>query len=297
MPRLIEFESLSSADLIVDAIYEGKDSQLASDPISRLLAGCGNMGGFRLAGRGQDKLFVALFTTGQEKDWPDRVDLNTGQFTYYGDNRTPGHELHDTPQGGNRVLRRVFDLLHGSPPQRELIPPFFVFQKYATQKSARAVQFKGLVVPGHPSLSATEDLVAVWKTSGGQRFQNYRSVFTILDIAVIERKLLNEFISGSDTRLSQSPDVWKQWVLTGRYRPLTSEPTTVIRTVTDQMPDTENKIAILRAVHEHFKDSPHQFEGFAARIFQMHDRRVIVDQKRGLLLMGVATLSAGTCWA
>ena len=51
MPRLIEFGSLGSADLVVDAIYEGKDSQLASDPISRLLAGCGNMGGFRLAGR------------------------------------------------------------------------------------------------------------------------------------------------------------------------------------------------------------------------------------------------------
>ena len=128
MPRLIDFGSLSKADLIIDAIYEGKDSQLASDPISRLLPGCGNMGGFRLAGKGQDKLFVALFTTGQERDWPDRIDLNTGQFTYYGDNRTPGHELHDTPQGGNRVLRRVFDLVHGSLPRREMIPPFFVFQ-------------------------------------------------------------------------------------------------------------------------------------------------------------------------
>ena len=150
MLQVIEFESLGNADLIVDAIYEGKDSRLASDPISRLLPGCGNMGGFRLAGKGQDKQFVALFTTGQEKDWPDRIDLNTGQFTYYGDNRTPGHELHSTPLGGNRVLRRVFDLLHGSPPQRELIPPFFVFQKYPSQKSARAVQFKGLSVPSHP---------------------------------------------------------------------------------------------------------------------------------------------------
>jgi hypothetical protein len=30
MPQVVEFESLGSADLIVDAIYEGK-SQLASD--------------------------------------------------------------------------------------------------------------------------------------------------------------------------------------------------------------------------------------------------------------------------
>jgi Restriction endonuclease AspBHI N-terminal/Restriction endonuclease len=275
MSQVIEFESLGTADLIVDAIYEGT-SQLASDPISRLLPGCGNMGGFRLAGKGQDKQFVALFTTGQEKDWPDSIDLNTGQFTYYGDNRTPGHELHKTP--GNRVLRRVFDLLHGSPPQRELIPPFFVFQRYPTQKSARAVQFKGLSVPGHPSLSATEDLVAVWKTSGGRRFQNYRSIFTILDLAVIERTCLRGFIAGQAARSSDAPEVWNQWVQTGKYRPLTSEPTTVIRTVMEQMPDTENKIAILRVIYQHFKDSPHQFEGFAARIFQMHDRRVIIDQ-------------------
>jgi hypothetical protein len=67
---------LGTSDLIVDAIYEGT-SQLASDPISRLLPGCGNMGGFRVAGKGQDKQFVALFTTGQEKDWPDSIDLNT----------------------------------------------------------------------------------------------------------------------------------------------------------------------------------------------------------------------------
>ena len=233
------------------------------------------MGGFRLTGKGQDKQFVALFTTGQERDWPDRIDLNTGQFTYYGDNRTPGHELHETPLGGNRVLRRVFELLHSSPSQRELIPPFFVFQKYPTQKSTRAVQFKGLSVPGHPSLSATEDLVAVWKTSGSQRFQNYRSVFTILDIAVLERKRLQGFLAGNS---SDAPVIWNQWVQTGKYRPLTSEPTTVIRTVVEQTPDTDNKIAILRLVYNHFNDSPHQFEAFAARIFQMHDRCVIIDQ-------------------
>ena len=238
------------------------------------------MGGFRLAGKGQDKQFVALFTTGQEKDWPDRIDLNTGQFTYYGDNRTPG-ELHKTPLCGNRVLRRVFDLLHGSPPQRELNPPFFVFQKYPTQKSARSVQFKGLAVPGYGGLSATEDLVAVWKTSRGQRFQNYRSVFTILDLAVIERARLRGFLAGHATRSSDAPEVWNRWVQTGEYQPLTSEPTTVIRTVAEQMPDTENKIAILRAVYQHFKESPHQFEGFAARIFQMHDRRVIYKEIRG----------------
>jgi hypothetical protein len=110
-----------------------------------------------------------------------------------------------------------------------------------------------------------------------QRFQNYRSIFTILDLAVIERTCLRGFIAGQAARSSDAPEVWNQWVQTGKYRPLTSEPTTVIRTVMEQMPDTEHKIAILRVVYQHFKDSPHQFEGFAARAFQMHDRRVIID--------------------
>jgi hypothetical protein len=60
MLQIVQFESLSSADLIVDAIYEGTN-QLASDPISGLLSGCGNMGGFRLTGRGQNKQFVERF--------------------------------------------------------------------------------------------------------------------------------------------------------------------------------------------------------------------------------------------
>jgi len=135
----------------------------------------------------------------------------------------------------------VFDLLHASPPQRELIPPFFVFQKYPTQKSARSVQFKGLAVPGYRGLSATEDSVAVWKTSQGQRFQNYRSVFTILDLVVIERARLRGFLAGQATRSSDALEVWKRWAQTGEYRPLASEPSTVIRTVAEQMPNGENR--------------------------------------------------------
>ena len=278
MPRTIQFESLRTTNLIVDAVYEGSpDGQLASEPISNLLPGGGNMGGFRLAGRGQDKTFVILFTTGEDRDWPDRIDHNTGQFVYYGDNKSPGHELHDTPKGGNVVLRRVFDLLHASPSNRGLIPPFFVFSKFPTPRSARAVQFKGLAVPGHPTLSATEDLVAVWKTTRNQRFQNYRSVFTILDAAVIDRVWLDELTAGRRTT-EYAPAAWSEWVSLGRYRALTSEPTTVIRSVEEQTPDTPIKVEILSTVHAHFAASPVAFESFAARIFQMHDRRVIIDQ-------------------
>ena len=276
--KIVEFSNIQTSNFFVDAIYEGSsDGKIAGEPISNILTGGGNMGGFRIAGKGPDKNFVVLFTTGEDKDWPDRIDLNTGKFTYYGDNKTPGHELHDTPKHGNTVLRRVFEHLHSTPACRKQIPPFFVFTKHPTTKSSRAVQFKGLAVPGYTGLSATEDLVAVWKTTNNQRFQNYRAEFTILDVPVLERAWVDDVIAGN-ANSTNAPKVWTQWIETGTYVPLTAEPTTVIRSIEEQTPDTENKKSILLAVWEHFKDTPTAFEPFAARIFQMQDQRVIIDE-------------------
>jgi hypothetical protein len=52
------------------------------------------------------------------------------------------------------------------------------------------------------------------------RFQNYRSIFTILDLAVIERTRLRSFIAGQAARSRDAPEVWNQWVKTGECRPL-----------------------------------------------------------------------------
>ncbi|MCG3772297.1 MAG: hypothetical protein JW384_03504 [Nitrosomonadaceae bacterium] len=278
MAKVIPYNELKIAELIVDAIYEGGAVGNANDdPIARLLPGVGNQGGFRAAGRGADKQLVVLYSSGDDKDWPDQLDLNTGQYTYYGDNKTPGHELHDTQRGGNRILRRVFELLHGSPSDRKLIPPFFVFRKLVTGNSTRSVQFKGLAVPGFFGASATEDLVAVWKSTGGQRFQNYRALFTILDSQVVPRSWIKTLATGEacDTN---APKVWLDWVKSGKYMPLTAEPTTVIRTIEQQTPDTALKNEILEKVWSHFKNSPIKFEAFAARLYQMTDQRVVIDE-------------------
>src|SRR5438477_7975490 len=137
MIRIIPNKDCLKSDLIVDAVYEGSPrGSLSGEVLSRLLPGIGNLGGFRSAGRGEDKKLVVLYTSGEDKDWPDQLDLNTGQFIYYGDNKTPGHELHDTVPGGNRILRHVFRLLHASPSYRSPIPPFFIFRKYPTPTSA-----------------------------------------------------------------------------------------------------------------------------------------------------------------
>lgn len=277
--RVFKYEELATSDLVVDAVYEGAPGgQLSGEALSRLLPGVGNRGGFRPRGANLDKKkYVVLETSGRDPDWPDRLDVETGQFTYFGDNKTPGHELHDTRPGGNSVLRSAFERLHSTTNQRGTIPPFFVFQKYATSTSSRSCQFKGLAVPGFPGMPQTSDLVAVWKATEGQRFQNYRAVFTILDVPIITRGWIEDLFAGHP-RAERAPSAWTQWVEKGRYAPLVAESTLVIRTIEQQTPNDPLRRSILNTVWSHFKDDPFAFEPFAARIFQMLDQRAIIDE-------------------
>jgi hypothetical protein len=93
--RVISHSDCPSADLIVDAVYEGGQTKdVGSDAISRVMPGSGNQGGFRAAGTGEDKKFVVLYTSGEDRDWPDDLELNTGQFVYFGVGRPIDCFLH-----------------------------------------------------------------------------------------------------------------------------------------------------------------------------------------------------------
>ncbi|WP_371813508.1 restriction endonuclease [Ruegeria sp. HKCCA5426] len=262
----------------MDAVYEGGAApNTSSDAIAALNLGVGNSGGFRQNGGLGHENLVVLYTSGEDKDWPDSLDPSTGRFVYFGDNKKPGNQLHDTPRKGNQILRRVFQSIHASPNERRSVPPFLVFAKYPTAASSRSVRFRGLAVPGFPGLPATTDLVAIWKTTSGARFQNYQSVFTILDVPVVRRDWLNDLVQGNETSVF-APKAWVDWVQNGKYTPLTSEATTTIRSISEQTPEKGVKSDILRCVFQHFKEEPTAFETFAARIFQMHDQRAIIDE-------------------
>lgn len=274
---VVPFDSLQDADLIVDAVYEGGDSgNVSDDPLSKLLPGVGNQGGFRYAGQRGAHRFVVLYSSGEDPDWPDKLDLATARFVYYGDNKTPGRALHDTQRRGNLILKQAFSNLHSLPASRQHIPPFLIFAKSPTPRSSRSVQFKGLAAPGHPSAPSTEDLIALWKTTKGERFQNYRAIFTVLDESTISRKWIKSLAAGEAPTIG-APGVWIHWVETGEYRALTSEPTTTIRSVGEQTPQTAVQKEILKTVHGHFQNSPRLFEFFAAHLFQLSDQRVVVD--------------------
>jgi hypothetical protein len=172
MSNVFEFGSLSASDLIIDAVYQGgTKGNTGDDPLGRLIPGAGNQGGFRSVGSWDAPRLVVLYSSIDDSDWPDDIDVYTGVFTYFGDNKKPGFALHDTPRRGNRMLQGCFSLLHSAPPERSKIPPFLIFTKGS---KGRDVVFRGLAVPGVDG-DASEDLVAIWRSKSGERFQNYRA--------------------------------------------------------------------------------------------------------------------------
>src|SRR4051812_14009619 len=85
--RRFTFNELSTADLVVDVVYQGqgKAQLLADEPLHRLLP-VGNQGGFRYHGSKTDITkfrMVVLFTSLADSDWPDTLHEETGVFTYF----------------------------------------------------------------------------------------------------------------------------------------------------------------------------------------------------------------------
>ena len=157
MSKVFPFSSLPTADLVIDAVYEGgTKGNTADDVLGKLIPGAGNQGGFRAVGSWDAPRVVILYSSMDDPDWPDFIDIYTGVFTYFGDNKKPGHDLHDTPRRGNRLLQSCFATLYDAPDRRVKIPPFLVFTK---GQKGRDVVFRGLAVPGVEADPA-DDLVA-----------------------------------------------------------------------------------------------------------------------------------------
>lgn len=257
-------EDLETADLIIDAVYRGYRTEKGgiTDPLTKLLR-VSRQGGFRYRGTYSRPTLLVLTSNLTEPDWPDELDPTTGRFVYYGDNRQPGSLLHDTPRFGNQLLRNVFDLTHSG--RRSEVPPILIF---TSESPGRSFRFRGLAVPGHPSMPSTEDLVAVWKTSGSERFQNYRAVFTILDAAVIKR----EWIQCLDDGIGNAPlapTAWSAWVRTGFAKSLEAPRTHLIRSQKEQLPTSEEDWALIAAIRNRYENNPFGFEACAGEIAKM----------------------------
>ena len=269
MPGTVGFEELETADLTIEAIYlGGVQKNVGDDPLARLLP-VGNQGGFRYKGSPAKNSvrLVVLYTSGAEIDWPDNLDPQTGVFTYYGDNREPGRDLHDTARDGNLLLRNSFEAAHANADERSTVPPFFLFEK-ATP--GRAVRFRGLLAPGAETLSADDDLNAVWRSKHGRRFQNYRARFSVLNVAEVTRQWIDDLVAGIPPVESHAcPSAWREWVNGRVYDVLLAPSTAVIRSAAEQTPNDQLGREILGCIHAHFKERPTDFEKCAVDIWRL----------------------------
>ena len=271
----VSFSSLSNAELIVDTVYKGGTaSGKASEVLHLLLPKCMNSGGFRKVMR-QDgsglPAYVVLYTSMAELEWPDYLDVETGIFRYYGDNRSAGQSLTATPKGGNILLEEVFGRLNSN--ERKDIPPFLIFKKTGIGWD---VQFLGLAAPGNPKISPDKDLVAFWRSIDGNRFQNYESYFTVLNTeSPISREWLNALIYDHEHSIEKAPLVWKRFIQQGRngIEALKAKRIISIPTAADQMQSDAEGLVCLDAIRAHYKDNPFGFEFCAKDIIEKADNR------------------------
>jgi hypothetical protein len=157
---------------------------------------------------------------------------------------------------------------HGTEADRlSRVPPFLLFQKAAS--SGRAVRFRGLVVPGGPALTPDDELAAIWRATAGERFQNYRARFTVLDHSRITRAWIEHVLDGGNPLEGDCPPAWSSWTKGRAYAPLLAPATTVIRSKADQLPDDAEGQAILEAIREHFRTREHDFESCAVAVWRL----------------------------
>ena len=272
--RIVPFDKASTADLHVDAVYEGGTAKnLSAEPIVKMLP-VGNAGGFRVSGKAPNPNLVVLFTSGEEGEWPDSIDPLTGIVRYFGDNRTPGRQLHETSNRGNDILRLAFEKRHLNSEARLSCPIFLLFER--GDKGFDSV-FRGLLVPGTDFLTSDDDLVAIWRTKMGSRFQNYRAVFSILNAPTISKLWLADVLEGRD-RLTNAPDAYRDWVLSAKYQYLVAPKTSRIRTREQQLPNSLEKHRLLTSLHQHFRENPHGFEVVALAIWKMMSQDFITAE-------------------
>ncbi|MEH7303432.1 restriction endonuclease, partial [Neobacillus drentensis] len=264
------FSKLEESDLILDEVYLGGNSGNFSDEVLSKLMKVENSGGFRARGNKEnfDLRYVVLYTSGEDIDWIDKIDIESGRFIYYGDNKEPGKTLHNTDKKGNIILRECFHRLHIN--QRSEIPPFFVFSK----ENSRNRIFRGLAVPGYEGMTANEDLVALWNIKDGSRFQNYKSVFTILDVGFISRNWIYDLLDNNGLESKYAPQNWVEWIKTGKYTPLKAIKTKEYRNKNEQIPKSKSDLEIIDIIYKYFKTGQ-SFEPCAAMIAQLMDSNII----------------------
>lgn len=267
----ISYNNIDTSNLVIDCLYEDSrepGSPINGQPLLRLFPGIGNMKGIRVIGNTPLWKLYVLTSTEIESDWPDSLDEATGLLTYWGDNRTPGKEIHDQP--GNRFFREIFARAASGLEERRRVPPGFYFTH---GDIGRDMVFRGMIIPKTNEMANSEELISVWRTSYGRRFQNYRARFSVLDATEIDLRWVRSVIEGDELG-ELAPPAWKNWIENGLIRALEAPRTLEHRKKASQLPTSSSEVDILSFLHKYFEGNDALFEHFAVAVWRLSDARV-----------------------
>lgn len=267
----VSYNNIETSSLVIDCLYEDSrehGSPINGQPLLKLFPGIGNMKGIRVIGNTPEWKLYVLTSTENEPDWPDALDEASGILTYWGDNRTPGKELHDQP--GNKFFREIFSRAALGVDQRKRVPPGFYFTHGDV---GRDMIFRGMIIPKTNEVANSEELISVWRSSHGERFQNYRARFTILDASEIDLRWIRSILEGKELK-NLSPNAWQKWVNKGVIKPLEAPRTLEYRKKAKQLPEMNSEMEILNLIHKYFEGNDSLFEYFSTTIWRISDSRV-----------------------
>jgi hypothetical protein len=267
----VPYNNIETSALVIDCMYEDSrepGSPINGQPLLKIFPGIGNMKGIRVIGNTPNWKLYVLTSTEIESDWPDTLDEATGILTYWGDNRTPGKEIHDQP--GNKFFKQIFARAASGIDERRRVPPGFYFT-HGSQ--GRDMIFRGMIIPKTNEVANSEELISVWRSSYGQRFQNYRARFTVLDASEISLNWIKSILEGREiTELA--PAAWRNWQSKGAIQPLEAPRTLEYRKKASQLPVISSEVEILERIHKYFDGNDSLFEHFAVTIWRLSDSRV-----------------------
>lgn len=152
---------------------------------------------------------------------------------------------------------------------KDNIIPFFIFQKV----KGRDVRFLGLTVPGDDRLTKEEQLISVWSQKDGRRYQNYKVIFSILDVSTINRRWLMDLKNSIDNS-EYASEVWKEWQKKGKCKHLTAKKVVQYRNKEEQLPKQEQDLKMIREIYNYF-DDPYEFEKCVSKIAQLMDNNIV----------------------
>ena len=164
----------------------------------------------------------------------------------------------------NQFLRNIYDRLSKNNfEDRKKITPIFLFE---SKKEYKGVQFKGLIVHGNSNYDDKDILTAVWASKeNGDRFQNYKAIFTLLDTkeessnepnkSSIDLRWLDDIKNELCYESVYVQISYKRWVKKGIYTPFETIRLNNVRTKEEQLPSEPQKLKMLKIIHDYFYDN------------------------------------------